>query len=481
MTTVIEPDINQTAVLDFPDFEGETQPNEIEAATSPRLHTSVDFSEVDNFPHFDQIGNGDLYTLSLKNHTTAFTHGLHRFPAKFIPQIPRWAIRELGFDGATILDPFMGSGTTLVEGLHRRSTMRGTDIDPLARLISSVKATPPASARIAQLAGQIEALWLEPAAILVSPMPDIENFQHWFTPEAWGWLQSLLQTILALDCARQERDFLIVIFSSILRWVSNADDQSQKTYVSGTNKKTPPPVPETFWKHLTKAYKSVRDFEVVKSPDSRVLINPEADATALMLEPDSVDLIVTSPPYLDSVDYMYNFMLEYFWLGPLLGVPDRKTYNRMRKAGVGAKSPNGTDVRLPAVLGDMVNMETLLPGRQRATVAYFSEMGQHFLEAGRVLRDGGRYVLVIGNSQTLTGIMPVHDCLIRLASAAGLHLEKAFAYRIRRHYMKFPRNGRGGIILIDWVITLCKTTAPAAAPEKLPLPWVTLGHREVAH
>lgn len=50
----------------------------------------------------------------------------------------------------------------------------------------------------------------------------------------------------------------------------------------------------------------------------------------------------------------------------------------------------------------------------------------------------------------------LHDGLIALASDAGLHIEHAFGYRIRRHYMKFPRKGRGGIILVDWVITLRK-------------------------
>jgi len=69
-----------------------------------------------------------------------------------------------------------------------------------------------------------------------------------------------------------------------------------------------------------------------------------------------------------------------------------------------------------------------------------------------------------------------------LQNSAGLHLEKAFAYRIRRHYMKFPRKGRGGIILMDWVITLKKTdTALMEVEDRLPLPQVTIGADEVAN
>ncbi len=69
---------------------------------------------------------------------------------------------------------------------------------------------------------------------------------------------------------------------------------------------------------------------------------------------------------------------------------------------------------------------------------------------------------------------------MQLAAAAGFELERAFGYRIRRHYMKFPRHGRGGIILIDWVLVLRKQASAnqAATP---PLRWVTLAPDAVAH
>jgi hypothetical protein len=76
--------------------------------------------------------------------------------------------------------------------------------------------------------------------------------------------------------------------------------------------------------------------------------------------------------------------------------------------------------------------------------------------------------------------VPLHDALVGLAAAAGLTLERAFGYRIRRHYMKFPRNGRGGIILIDWVLVFRKGPA-AGSPGALPRHWVTLAPGAVAH
>ncbi len=78
-------------------------------------------------------------------------------------------------------------------------------------------------------------------------------------------------------------------------------------------------------------------------------------------------------------------------------------------------------------------------------------------------------------------MFPLHDALIALAADAGLQLEHAFGYRIRRHYMKFPRKGRGGIILMDWVITLQKSDRQRAAPPRLPFVDWQLPPDAVAH
>src|SRR4030042_1773477 len=63
------------------------------------------------------------------------THGIHRYPAKFIPQIPRFCMESYSKVGDTILDPFVGSGTTLLEAYISGRDSMGIDIHPLARLI----------------------------------------------------------------------------------------------------------------------------------------------------------------------------------------------------------------------------------------------------------------------------------------------------------------------------------------------------------
>src|SRR5512136_5537 len=70
------------------------------------------------------------------------THGIHRYPAKFIPQIPRFCIDKYSKPGDDVLDPFMGSGTTLLESYVSGRNSYGIDIHALARLIAKVKTTP---------------------------------------------------------------------------------------------------------------------------------------------------------------------------------------------------------------------------------------------------------------------------------------------------------------------------------------------------
>jgi hypothetical protein len=270
------------------------------------------------------------------------------------------------------------------------------------------------------------------------------------------------------------------VFSSTLRCVSNADDQSQKTYVSGTLPKRVPAVGDVFWRFLARATAGLADLNRKRHSEAVAVVADGACATGLGLPDDSVDLAVTSPPYLDSVDYPYHMMLEYFWLGPLLGVPDRRTFNGLRRRPIGAKHP-AEPATLPAALRDAVDVSAMPPARRAAAATYFALMERHFGEMARCLKRGARYAVVVGNSQTLAGVVPVHDALVRLAAGAGLGLERAFGYRIRRHYMKFPRRGRGGIILIDWVLVFRRQAAAVAAPAPLPVHWVTLAPGAVAH
>jgi hypothetical protein len=310
-------------------------------------------------------------------------------------------------------------------------------------------------------------------------MSGVVNPLHWFSPKATADLDELYREIIGLPCTEVVREFLLVCFSSVIRWVSNADDQSQKTYVSGTRPKAPVAVAPTFRRFTEKAILGLEDFARNRSPFSAIDVLEPRDGIYWELPACSVDLVVTSPPYFDSVDYMYNFMLEYFWLGPRLGVPDRRRFNARRREHIGAKAPIDPGLGSDEARALAANVPL---ARRASAVAYLSGMQAHFREAARCLKPSGRYVLVVGNSQTSEQLLPVHEMLLRMAATEGLSLERYFGYRIRRHYMKFPRMGRGGIILLDWVLVLMRSgSKDPSRIISLPRHWAILAPEAVAH
>ena len=184
---------------------------------------------------------------------TSYTHGFHKYPAKFIPQIPGWAIkRYLGDEkGKFVLDPFSGSGTTLVESSISGHFSIGIDIDPLSVLIAKVKTTPLNIPLLNQVITWLKATLLKYNGPLFTP--ECTTLDHWFPSESIVSL-SIIRSIIELipdsfglsEDIKDIYDFLIICFSSIIRRVSFADNESQKTYVSHTHIKQPEAVLPVF-------------------------------------------------------------------------------------------------------------------------------------------------------------------------------------------------------------------------------------------
>ena len=80
--------------------------------------------------------------LIISKHQSYLTHGVHKFPAKFFPELPRYLISKYSKLGDVVLDPMCGSGTTLLESILQNRHAIGVDIDPIAKMISRVKTTP---------------------------------------------------------------------------------------------------------------------------------------------------------------------------------------------------------------------------------------------------------------------------------------------------------------------------------------------------
>jgi len=403
------------------------------------------------------------------------THGFHKYPAKFIPHIPKWAITKYlnGNKDKNILDPFCGSGTTLVEGVLAGYNTIGIDIDPLSAMISKVKTT-----RLDEEELKNISKWLVKEINTKKKgifKPDCETIEHWFTKDAISKL-SIIRTLINQipekfgdnKKVKDIQDLLLICFSSIIRKVSNADDESQKTYVSHTKIKDPKEVNSLFLSQLDLFVDRAIKFAVTTSSKtkSKIIVSSSADSLEKKLKGMKIDLAVTSPPYIKAIDYIYNQMVELFWIGDLFQMQTQTKQNEKKTHYIGNKQISKVEFKNYTPYNTILSIEKLdeklkevydtdeKNGHKHSYVAfkYFAEMEKHFLEMSKCLTTGTHYVLVVGDSNVSDVFFDTASFLIEIAERNGFRITNKWGYKIKNRFMRFDRKGRGGIIEIDWVL-----------------------------
>lgn len=424
------------------------------------------------------INYGTIFNINANN-VTAYTHGFHKYPAKFIPQIPKWAIEKYlkGQKSKTVLDPFCGSGTTLIEGLLAGHNVIGIDIDPLSALISKVKTNVIDIAELNKISdwliGQIK------RAKKGKFKPECETIEHWFSKETihkLSTIRTLIDEISSKFGYHKKiidiHDFLLVCFSSIIRRVSNADNETQKTYVSHTKNKTPEEPLNLFISQLQFFKERIADYSEITNPKlkNRIICSSSTGSLQKILKGETIDLVVTSPPYIKAIDYLYNQMVELFWIGDLFDLQTQTKQNQKKNQYIGTKhihkkefseyNPFNTIIGLERLDRNLQEVYTTdkKNGHKHSYVAfkYFTDMEKHFVEFSKCLEKRVHYVLVVGESSVSNVFFDTAYFLSEIAERNGFNLTNRWGYKIKNRYMRFDRKGRGGIIEIDWVLDLVK-------------------------
>lgn len=166
--------ITYQATLNYPDFypNVKTETNEFNEKI-----TRVDGDIPVDLP----IKEGERF-LFISYDQTILTHGLHKYPAKFFPELPRWLIKRYSKQGDIILDPFSGSGTTNVEALLTRRNSVGIDVDPFSRYLARTKTTPLDIEEVDRTSSLLlqEILHFKPSLVRKSDIPDFPYRDNWF-------------------------------------------------------------------------------------------------------------------------------------------------------------------------------------------------------------------------------------------------------------------------------------------------------------
>ncbi len=417
------------------------------------------------------IAEGDRF-LFISYDQSILTHGLHKYPAKFFPELPRWLIRRFSKKGQLVLDPFAGSGTTNLESLllHRHSV--GIDVDPFSRFLARVKTT--ALDKEDVLAAQDEVLrrcvQFAPEKVRPTDVPIFPYRDSWFDPEITLELTYLRKTIDDLNCSQETADFLRICLSSIVRSVSNADDNCTRTVIRKRLNKIvlPSDALRRFAETVMLNVPRVIAFSERRPENVRVEFPPDMDSRSMRFPDGTFDLAVTSPPYANAVDYPRTHQLEIYWLGLAEG-----SLTPLKRKHVGTESVSAADYaylhqtghsRADVVLSQIFEKD---PRRSYIAFKYLDDMRQNLREVFRVLKRGAAYIVVVGNNRIRGELFENWKYIMDLAEEVGFHVENYFGSEIIKHFIKVPREER---INTDWILILRKPEVGCSAPSGSALP-----------
>ena len=334
------------------------------------------------------------------------THGLHPYPAKFIPQIPRALIENLSHDRETIADIFSGSGTALVEGMLLGRSVVGVDANPLACLITRGKTARITKDDVAALLelvhevltlrsmiadAQLNFLTQDRLGVSLDIPQDQKTLDFWFMPhvvEELGLINGMINRL-----PEPAKVLAKVCFSSIIVAVSKQDSDTR--YV---RREKNIPIGDTLLRFARIVKKSIARstaFSENVSPNVSSLV---IDANVLdKPEMPPVGLVVTSPPYPNAYSYHLYHRTRMIWLGM-----DSDTFKRQE---IGS------------------HRKYSRKGENRATVeTFFAEMVEVFTWIKSFLSRDRYAVFVVGNS-TLNGkVVENHAVVTEAARWSGFSL-----------------------------------------------------------
>lgn len=364
-----------------------------------------------------------------------FTHPFHTYPARMDPAAVRALLAGLAVTGA-VLDPFCGSGTTLVEARAAGLAATGNDLNPLAAAIARAKTwTAPQSRRRALLetARAIAAETLEEGKAArraghrqaplrragKNPSSRDRRIAEWFAPHVRRELEQLAALIDG-ETDRELREHLRIVLSSILYKVSRRASDTDPRRVERNIARGNPS--RLFAARAELLCAGLDELAARRGPMPRILVG---DARRLEVADGLFELAITSPPYAGTYDYADLHGLRMTFLGI-----DAEKLER-REMGPRSRFTGAPD------------------RRARALDEYRRDLAAAMESIARALAPGGRAALVVGDS--LAGREPVRaDRIVRDAIAPPLALvawawqerpalggaeQRAFAAGVKREHI----------------------------------------------
>ena len=393
-----------------------------------------------------------------------YTHGIHNYPAMMVCPISRNIIRLIQDIKPvyTLMDPFMGSGTVLVEGmLAGVNEIYGSDINPFAVYLSTVKTN---RLDINELQKEVNDLydrildkyslysmqineadgiirfkydldltakdgWGKDAPKYLRsfvtdnqidiPIPDFKNIGYWFKPKVI-LLLSLIREEIKKIADKKIREFVFVAFSETIRFVSNRRNGEFKMFRMKANKvdEFNPDVIKEFTTILDRNIEKMNSFnEACEEKDVKcnIHISDESASTLDYVPDESIDLVITSPPYGDSrttVAYGEYSRLSLQWLD-LYNLTEKEIMGIDKSLMGGMKYRNGFEYNIPSqtLRDSLERIKDIDLERAGDVFSFYSDLRDSIKNIAQKTKSGGYQFWVVGN-RTVKGKLLLTDQII---------------------------------------------------------------------
>ncbi len=375
---------------------------------------------------------------------------VHPFPARMAPGIALEVLSDTK-KPLRVLDPMMGSGTVLAVARSKGHHAIGVDIDPLAVLISRVwtRATDLDEVRgqaaevLSKARATFKTLRSRDAYPPSATQKTREFVAYWFDDYARRQLTSLATHITRIR-SENTRDLLWCAFSRLIITKQAGASLAMDLAHSRPHRAFDRAPIKPFRRFLASVERvtsnCIAKHTDMRGPATRIY---QGDARNLRFEDGIADLILSSPPYLNAIDYFRCSKFSLVWMGHQVGQL-RDARSRSIGAEAACYEAEG-DPETRVVLSDL-GLGSSLPSRLLSTLRrYIYDMKLAAREAARVLRPTGTAVYVVGENSIRGVFIRNSQIMTAVAELAGLHLKAKHTRTLpgNRRYLPPPLVGRG--------------------------------------
>ncbi len=412
---------------------------------------------------------------------------MHTYAASFGDDLASDLILANTEEGDFCLDPFSGAATTLIQARLLGRSVVGIDIDPVAALIGRVSTTPYSDDELRDLydsvSKKLDKIVPTMSDMMVSnfeceagcrisidglsaSIPQNEKLQFWFAP-----LQRLILAVLvaiskAYDNPAHRNLIQLAISSAIVRkWpttISQARDidHSRPHRVVRDNLTLASQI-AVFDNALRCAIRTLsRINRFAQSGHACEAIEGDALRVVSEMEPNTVDYVLTSPPYFNAIDYPRAHKFSQWWLWPHRNQLVPELYVGLRRHAKEGEHYEHCMSVIPHHMTELAPVEALSPQTHSALCRYLADIDAVINSLSKALRPGRRLTLVMGNNRIQDIQIPVVDIICDLLRKNRFQTVTSQRRSIQRNRRRYPFGLRGfkGLMESEYVINATKAT-----------------------